>query len=397
MGSLADLLPPGTDLCQIPSGMPPAGQFPNFNDPGLKSLTIAFAIIPTVIAVTLATGRLIGNIRKLELSDLFVLLAAIANIAHAVLSIIYVRYFRHQWDVPLCWINGYFERGSYIFELLTIFSLIFSKTATLLLFRRVFDVSRAIGAAIWFGIAVAFVLYMASIVALSYSAAPHIGQTWDELAAQVAGTTIFPLYFAVAQGAVGTLLDLYIFALPLPILYKLNLSRKRKFQLSALFFVAILGVIGSVLSLAYRSKSILPNPDLTYNAGVLLNCNLVEMNVALVVCSTPAFASFMRSHVMHSRLFKSLRSTLGGSGGSSRSNVLKSMLDPNRPRTGRDITPKQKKHHYYEMGDTWLLHTGATVDVEAPKIAQTRSVENSEGLKVVKTVDVDHSPTTTSS
>ncbi|KAI1130425.1 hypothetical protein F5Y10DRAFT_263118 [Nemania abortiva] len=408
MDALAGLFPPGTDLCQIPIGVPPHGQAPDFNDVGLRSLTIAFSVILTAIAITFAFGRLCANIRKLGLSDLFVLFAAIANIIYAVFLIVYARYNRHQWNLPLCWINGQYELVAYIYESLTCLSLFFSKTATLLLFRQVFNVSRAMLIAIWIGIAVSFTLYGSSLAALSYFSAPHAGQTWDQVAAEAISNNlsplykgvapiVIPLYWGVAQGAIGTVFDLYIFILPLPILSRLNLSRKRKLQLSALFFVAILGVVGSVVSLAYRVVSISgPTPDLTYSAGVLLNCNLIEMNIALVVCSTPAFANFMRNHVMQSRIFKSLRSTLGGS--SSGPILSRISLNPNRPRTGHDAAPKRNRlggkdaAGYIDISDTLLLKSGVTVDIEATQAIDTPNSDDSRGLKVVKTVDVEHSP-----
>lgn len=53
-------------------------------------------------------------------------------------------------------------------------------------------------------------------------------------------TTIFALYWGVAQAAANTVFDMYIFILPLPIIYRLNLSLKRKVQVTALFLVALL-------------------------------------------------------------------------------------------------------------------------------------------------------------
>ncbi|KAI1076615.1 hypothetical protein F5B20DRAFT_554857 [Whalleya microplaca] len=221
--------------------------------------------------------------------------------------------------------------------------------------------------------------------------------------AQVVGTIIFPLYWAVAQATVGTILDIYIFILPLPIIYRLNLSNKRKIQLMALFFVGLLGVVASLVSLVYRVKSIQsPSPDTTYNTGVLMNCNLVEMNVALIVCSTTAFSKFMRVHVIDSRIFRSLRSTLKGShSGGSRSNLAKSMLNPNRPRTGRQELPKQNRLRnmtgYIEMSDTWLLKSGAMTNIEGPDQKHKLDNQNPDGLRVLRTVDVEHVPASTAS
>lgn len=97
--------------------------------------------------------------------------------------------------------------------------------------------------AIWIGIAVGAVMYGLTLAIMSYYGTPHVGHTWDELLVESVGTTIFPLKWAVGQGAVNTAYDIYIFVLPLPIIYKLNLSRKRKAQIFAVFFVGLLYVI----------------------------------------------------------------------------------------------------------------------------------------------------------
>ncbi|KAI1498629.1 hypothetical protein F5X99DRAFT_317494 [Biscogniauxia marginata] len=399
MSSLADLFPPGTDLCQLPSGNPPAGQSPNFHDPGLRSLTISISVILTTIAVVFGLGRLYVNLQRFAWSDLFVFITILCNIAEAVMMIVFVKYFRHMWNVPLCWINGQFEQVSYVWENLLNFSLFFAKTATLLLLHQLFSVSRKMRIAIWIGIAATFAIYAAGLAVTSYFAAPHAGETWDQLLVKVIGTIIFPLYWAVAQGSASTLLDIYIFILPLPVIFRLKLSTKRKIQLTAVFFTAFLGVVASVVSLAYRVISIEPpSPDSTYNAGVLMICNLVEMNVALIICSTTAFATFMRIYVMESRAFKTLRSTLSGSSAKSRSNLANSVRNPNRPRTGREKLPNQKRggpRHmdgYVEMSETWLLNSRTKVDIEAPRETPATESEDAGGLRVLKTVNVEREP-----
>lgn len=97
--------------------------------------------------------------------------------------------------------------------------------------------------AIWIGIAVGAVMYGLTLAIMSYYGTPHVGHTWDELVVESVGTTIFPLKWAVGQGAVNTVYDIYIFVLPLPVIYRLNLSRKRKAQIFAVFFVGLLYVI----------------------------------------------------------------------------------------------------------------------------------------------------------
>lgn len=168
-----------------------------------------------------------------------------------------------------------------------------------------------------------------------------------------------------------------------------------------------------MISLVFRVKSIQgTTPDSIYNAGVLLTnkyviipsinlrylkgnkltqsesiYSLVEMNIALIICSAPAFSNFMRNNVLESRTFKWLRSTLGDSkSGQSRSNLPKTW-DPNHPRTGREKAPNQG---YIEMSDTWLFHGDATVDIEARGDALTISSDDVSGLQVLKSVNVEH-------
>lgn len=104
----------------------------------------------------------------------------------------------------------------------------------------------------------------------------------------------------------------------------------------------------------------------------------------------------MRVHVVHSRAFQALRSTLLGSHGEkSTSNLIKSTPNPNKPRTGRDDGPQKRRgklrggNDYIEMGDTWLLNSNATVDVEAQHKGMTPLYGDHGGLMVHQTVDVD--------
>lgn len=99
--------------------------------------------------------------------------------------------------------------------------------------------------AIWIGIAVGSLMYAVTLAVLSYYGTPHVGHTWDELVVERIGTIIFPIYRAVGQGAVNTVYDIYIFVLPLPVIYRLNLSRKRRAQVFRVFFIAVLYGQGS--------------------------------------------------------------------------------------------------------------------------------------------------------
>lgn len=97
--------------------------------------------------------------------------------------------------------------------------------------------------AIWIGIAVNFLLNGLTLAIMSYYGAPHAGHTWDELAVESVGTTIFALYWSVGFGPLNIVLDIYIFVLPLPVIYRLNISWTRKAQIFGVFFIAVLYVL----------------------------------------------------------------------------------------------------------------------------------------------------------
>ncbi|KAI1151988.1 hypothetical protein F4825DRAFT_421127 [Nemania diffusa] len=367
----AGLFPPGTDLCQVPSGQPPAGQLPDFNTPGLKPLVISLSVILTTIAVVFGLGRLFVNLRKLRWSDLFVLFVIILNIGYTVVLIIHSRYFRHSWDVPLCWLDGRFQQTAYVWQSVSNISLFFSKTATLLLFRQVFSVSRSTNIAIWIGIAYDFVLYVTSFVLATVWATPRPGQSWDTLVNGAGSTAQYVIYLAIGQGAASIILDTYIFILPLPIIARLNLSGNRKLKIGAVFFVGFLGVASSILSFVFRVLELTESESL-YLGSVVLLLNLIEMDIALVVCSAPAFAAFMRVYILQS---PSIRSLLPGR--SKDTSSMEAVPDPNKPRTGWNMEQRaglQRLRGQDGMSDTWLFDSRAISDVET----QTRRPDSHE-------------------
>ena len=93
---------------------------------------------------------------------------------------------------------------------------------------------------IWVGIAVTFVLQGIVLVVSAYLGAPRFNETWEEQLSRTQNTGIYTLRWAIGHSAAATVLDIYIFVLPLPIIYRLNLALRWKIQVAALFFVALL-------------------------------------------------------------------------------------------------------------------------------------------------------------
>lgn len=91
--------------------------------------------------------------------------------------------------------------------------------------------------AIRFGIGFAMFLSLGSIAAASALATPRNGEKWRS----VIGSHLISkeLIWGCVQAALGIVLDLFIFILPIPVILRLNLSTKKKAQLLAVFTTAL--------------------------------------------------------------------------------------------------------------------------------------------------------------
>ncbi|KAI1261471.1 hypothetical protein F5Y18DRAFT_440370 [Xylariaceae sp. FL1019] len=362
---------PGTDVCQLPSGPVPPGKSVDFTITDLQAVANGVTITLTIIATIFVTSRLYTNVRKLHWSD-------------------NSRFFRHTWHLPLCWITGQYDEWNYIWSILSIFSLAFSKIATLLLFLQIFTVSGAMRVAIHVGIWTTFVVYLTSIIISTFIIVPHNGESWDDAIEQRAGRQQFSLCWGISLSSAVTLIDLYIVILPIPSLWRLRMSTRRKIQITAVFLVGIIAVVASVTSLVFkisifRSQSV--KNDYTYFSAVISFLLLVEMDASLIIPCSVAFAHTMRSLVSQNHVWARLSSTGRGQ------------------RTGIHYTPTNKPHRHpahrdpivnhrgldweiegrnSEMSDAWLM-SNVAVDIEAPEAALTITKRSEQSLKVTRT------------
>ncbi|KAF3764307.1 hypothetical protein M406DRAFT_42629 [Cryphonectria parasitica EP155] len=297
---------PRVDLCTVPSGAPPAGQTSNFKDPPtLAPLVISIATITIVWACIFVIVRLWANIKRLTWSDGSLLAH---RFLHAGTEMQLSCYFQKTHSAQ-AWLR---MTGSLTIKIiLSTIGLCLAKAATLLLFYELFQISKAMRVAIQIGLTLNFILYATLLVTSSYYMVPRNGQTWDDV---VQKQTSFSGPHAttectVAIAALGVLLDMYIFILPLPVISRLHMSSGRRIQVMLVFFTALFGVVAGVVSLVYRIKIIIAS-DETWYIGVTMLCVQVEQNVAIIVSSAPGFAAFARTHIAGSRLVTYLHSIL---------------------------------------------------------------------------------------
>lgn len=89
---------------------------------------------------------------------------------------------------------------------------------------------------VWVGLVFTFVLYWTNIPITTYYCSPRIGEPWDAVAQTCSKTKIFLLI----QGVFSVVLDVYILILPIPMVLKLQMSRKRRLSILGVFGTAVL-------------------------------------------------------------------------------------------------------------------------------------------------------------
>ncbi|KAF2829893.1 hypothetical protein CC86DRAFT_391950 [Ophiobolus disseminans] len=306
-------LPPGTDLCLIPAGPAPNGRQPNFVDPpSLQPAVIAITTIMLTLASVVLAGRLFVNRKSLKLPDWMMVVGFLFNVVIMGTHLALSRFYLHVWDTPLCNITANYVKMNFIIDVANGPALFFPKAAIFMFYMQIFGTVRVVRIASIVGIIMAFIAYLPAALVLSYYDVPRVGQSWEEL---IFNDTVHKgIPAGITLGVVSVLVDVYIFVLPLPTLFRLSMPLAKRIQVIALFATAFIsrGVAASLVCMVYRIK-LLRLTDATWQAGVVGIPIIIESNVSIIVGSMPAFANFMRKYVAESSLFKSLRSRLFGS------------------------------------------------------------------------------------
>ncbi|KAL4930914.1 uncharacterized protein BDV17DRAFT_28163 [Aspergillus undulatus] len=295
---------PATDLCSIPAAQPPPGQTSNLDDPdSLAAVTVAVTTVVITWATLFVAARIYTNFRKLTLADCFVVTSLILSGGYNGLVLAILEYARHQWDVPVCWYNARYFKILYVQAILLSPAMFFAKSSIFLLYQQIFTAEKRMKYAILLGLLSTFIIYWPYIALLSIYCAPHAGQSWTDLTSNGMPQRMLP--WSIAQGALSVILDLYIFILPLPRLWKIQQPMWKRLQIMAVFSTAFMGVIASVGALIFRIR-LKTTSDGTYAQGENFICTNVENSVAIIVSSMPAAAKFIRGTVLEWTFIKRL-------------------------------------------------------------------------------------------
>lgn len=114
----------------------------------------------------------------------------------------------------------------------------FTKLALFLLYYRLFATNSRAKIAISLGILVNCLFYVASCIALIILCLPRRNESW--LSTSYAARCDPASKLGNVQGIYGVISDLYIFILPLPVLWHLQMPLRRKLGITAIFFTGLM-------------------------------------------------------------------------------------------------------------------------------------------------------------
>lgn len=110
----------------------------------------------------------------------------------------------------------------------------------LLLYLRLFGRNRSVRIACYFAIGAAFAIYITSIPLLAYFCTPrsYYAGSWNSPELFVQCKKL--LDWAMVQGSLDVTLNIFIFILPIPVILGLQLDKKKKLGVLAVFCTGLL-------------------------------------------------------------------------------------------------------------------------------------------------------------
>ena len=132
-------------------------------------------------------------------------------------------------------------------------AIFFAKLALFILYFRIFSTDRKTRIGIYLGIIIGCLFYTSADIVFLITCVPRRGVRWlsPEFAAQCTPAT----NMNYVQGIFGVVSDLYIFILPLPVLWTLQMPLKRKLGITAIFVTGLMYTLSYLLSVELMSRS----------------------------------------------------------------------------------------------------------------------------------------------
>ncbi|KAJ2989639.1 hypothetical protein NUW58_g3371 [Xylaria curta] len=290
---MPDLTPHEYDpILNLPAFPPPPGITPNYvNPPTQNVLAITVVVLCASVASVLFLIRVYSRLfcalrpKPEDYMCLAAFLAYIVCVYAISLMIRDVGFFIHQWNLHNRDVVVFIYN---IYTFLTAYTVMmfFAKTAILVEWIRIFVADRErnaffYAACVLIGFNVG--MYGAGSIATGLACIPRekLWHPWVE------GRCINRFILDSFTAFVNLAIDLGILLLPQKVIWKLQMSRKRKIGLSILFSVGIIAC-ASAAGRAYYTVTLDFTGDITYEASPAFLFGLAEMTTVLMVFCIPS-------------------------------------------------------------------------------------------------------------
>ncbi|KAL9624830.1 MAG: hypothetical protein Q9160_000876 [Pyrenula sp. 1 TL-2023] len=144
-----------------------------------------------------------------------------------------------------------------------------------------------------------FLLFGSNTLVAALYCIPRGGAPWDYDVMVRCGK---PISITIVIGTFAVAIDLVLFVLPFPVIYKLQLNRRKKIGLSIVFLLGFLTVVTSVTSFVYRIKIFLGVTDGFWGGTQLCIVSFAEAYGATIVSCAPAMHSFWSKILPNTKL-----------------------------------------------------------------------------------------------
>ncbi|KAF2020919.1 hypothetical protein BU24DRAFT_10992 [Aaosphaeria arxii CBS 175.79] len=285
-----------------PSIPPPNGTTSRFDNPpngnSIGRFVAIFCLVVTTLAVGLRAYTRIFIHKKIHIEDFlgFSGYALFICFVYCIFAIIAgVGVFVHQWDIR---VRDMAEELWYIhlgFNFYTT-SVMFLKAAILLEWTRLFA---PYGISPWFSrtcytLLVFNILFFSTCIIVSASSCRPYKGTWDRAIPKTCTKTFI---LDMASSCVNVVLDIAVLVLPQNLIWRLQMTLRRKIGIAIIFGIGLLALISAIYRLVATAR-FLTSSDKIYAISAVGSACLLEILCVILVFCTPTFPAIVRKHAV---------------------------------------------------------------------------------------------------
>ncbi|KUI57753.1 hypothetical protein VP1G_10974 [Cytospora mali] len=160
------------------------------------------------------------------------------------------------------------------------------KSTLLVFYLRVFAPDPRAKAMVWFGLSFNIVFYTISVIVALIACIPHTGDGGWMSSASTKRCASENQRFTEVQGVVGALTDLYVLLVPMTLLARLHLSRKRKIGVYGVFLTGFMACAVSIINAVFRF-TMAKETDTLWNTVPIYALSVSELNFGIICACMP--------------------------------------------------------------------------------------------------------------